>query len=314
MGQDWYIGIDVGGTKIRQGVISSGGEIFRCLTSPTPAGQAPAETVARLVSQWSDLDVPEVRGVGIAVAAMATPGGRVLAAPHLPDWIGVDIPALFAGHRADVPVSVIFDGAAGMLGEAWLRRPRLRDAFMLTIGTGVGGGLLIDGKLARGAHGLSGMPAGLVAAGQPGLEAVASGPSVAAAAGASSGIDATARRAAGDPAAASAFARASDALYRAIAAVTAMADVTTVLVTGGFGTGAFRFLFPEPVLPAKYRSFPLVHNDVTISVADTGDKAALLGAVRNLLDNGPSPSEHLDSRLNGMKRDLRQGYLRQGHR
>jgi hypothetical protein len=68
-----------------------------------------------------------------------------------------------------------------------------------------------------------------------------------------------------------------------------MADVATVLVTGGFGAGAFRFLFPEPVLPVKYRSFPLIHNDVRIGMADTGDKATLLGAVRNLMENLPAP-------------------------
>jgi glucokinase len=284
-----YLGVDVGGTKIRLGVVTPRGELSRCWESPTPVDENPSETVGRLVSEWRDRRLPATCGIGVAVAAMVSPGGQILAAPHLPAWVGTDIPALFGQHTANVPVSVVFDGAAGILGEAWLRQPPLRDAFMLTIGTGVGGGLLIDGNVVRGAHGLSGMPSGLALAGQPGIEAVASGPGVAAAARAPDGREVTARYRAGDPAAVRAFAHASDALYRAIAAVTAMADVATVLVTGGFGTGAFRCLFPELVLPEKYRSFPLIHNDVKIGIADTGDKATLLGAVRNLMENLPAP-------------------------
>jgi glucokinase len=286
---DWYIGVDVGGTKIRQGVISSGGEVAQCWTSRTPTEEDPSETVGRLVAEWCDRSVPPVRGIGVAIAGMVSRRGHVLAAPHLPAWVGTDIPALFGRQQPDIPVRVIFDGSAGMLGEAWQRRPRLRDAFMLTIGTGVGGGLLIDGTLMRGAHGLSGMPSGLTTADQPGLEAVASGPSVTAAVGASSGIEAVARRSASQPAAVRAFAEASDALYRAIAAVTAITDVTTVLVTGGFGVGAFQFLFPSPVLPARYSSFPLIHSDVTIGVAHTRGNASLLGAVRNLMESDPWP-------------------------
>lgn len=286
---DWYIGLDVGGTKIRQGVISSRGEVAQCWTSRTPTGEHPSETLGRLVSEWGDRRLPPVRGIGVAIAGMVGSCGHVLAAPHLPAWVDADIPALFRQQKPDIPVRVIFDGSAGMLGEAWQRRPRLRDAFMLTIGTGVGGGLLIDGMLMRGAHGLSGMPSGLTTADQRGLEAIASGPSVTAAVGASSGIEAVAWRSAGQPAAVRAFAEASDALYRAIAAVTAAADVTAVLVTGGFGVGAFPFLFPSPVLPAKYRSFPLIHGDVTIGVANTGENAGLLGAVRNMLENESWP-------------------------
>lgn len=288
---DWYIGVDVGGTKIRQGIISSGGEVAQCWTSRTSTEEHPSETVGRLVSEWGARNVPPIRGIGVAIAGMVSRCGHVLAAPHLPAWIGADIPTLFAAQKPDVPVRVIFDGSAGMLGEAWQRRPPLRDAFMLTIGTGVGGGLLIDGRLVRGAHGLSGMPSWLTTTDEPGLEAIASGPNMAAAVGAPSGIEAVARRRAGQPAAVTAFAEASDALYRAIAAVTAIADVTAVLVTGGFGVGAFQFLFPNPVLPAKYRSYPLIHSDVTIGIADTGEKASLLGAARNVMEKRPMAAD-----------------------
>ena len=77
-----------------------------------------------------------------------------------------------------------------------------------------------------------------------------------------------------------AFERASRALYEAIAAVTATVDVDTVMVAGGFGAGAFDFLFPDKVLPDEYRRYRLVHDDVRIRAAVTGALAPLLGAAR----------------------------------
>jgi predicted NBD/HSP70 family sugar kinase len=113
-------------------------------------------------------------------------------------------------------------------------------------------------------------------------EDVASGPAVARALGTRSAVDALALRRAGDPRAVKVFAAASEALYAAIAAVTAIADVSVVAVSGGFGLAAIEYLVPSRRLPPQYWSVPVIHRDVVISAALTGADAPMIGLARSL--------------------------------
>lgn len=158
--------------------------------------------------------------------------------------------------------------------------PGIDNGFSMSIGTGIGGGLVVDGRVLHGAHGLSGMATSGLLRESAGLESIASGPAVAAASGVASGSEAVQQCRRRDARAVKAFASASQALYEAVATVTATVDVTTVIVAGGFGAAGFDLLFPERAIPAKYRWYPLVHDDVEVIPAVTGELAPLLGAVK----------------------------------
>ena len=276
---DPWLALDVGGTKIRQAVVARDGVIQSTRTWPGGAAAGPCSFRDELVREWREAGAGRPAGVGIAIAAMVDKAGFVSAAPNLASWQGHNLVEVFQGELG-CPVHVVFDGTAALLGELWLGSPGIRNGFAISIGTGIGGGLVVDDRVLYGAHRLSGMPTSGLVRDSEGLETVASGPAVAAAAGADSGRDAVRRAGEGDEKARAAFRRASRALYEAIAGVTATVDVDTVMVAGGFGIGAFDWLFPVSALPVEYRRYPLVHDDVRIRPAVTGELAPLLGAVR----------------------------------
>ncbi|MGA3214947.1 MAG: ROK family protein [Acidimicrobiales bacterium] len=276
---DHWLALDVGGTKIRQAVVARDGFIQSSRTWTGAAVAEPSKFRDELVAEWRASRAGRPLGVGIAIAAMVDPVGYVRAAPNLVSWEGLNLVEIFQ-RELGCPVHVVFDGTAALLGELWLGSPGVLNGFAISIGTGIGGGLVVDGQVLYGAHRLSGMPTSGLISEPEGLEALASGPAVAAAAGVDSGVEALRRRREGDQLAVAAFERASRALYEAIAAVTATVDVDTVMVAGGFGAGAFDFLFPDKVLPDEYRRYRLVHDDVRIRAAVTGALAPLLGAAR----------------------------------
>jgi glucokinase len=273
---DW-LAVDIGGTKVRQAIVSHDGVVKGVKTwDQRQINDVPA-FCSKVVSCWKASGVRRPLGLGIAIAALVGSDGSVRAAPNLIAWEGTNLVELF-GRELSCPVHVVFDGTAALLGELWRGRPGVTHGFAISIGTGIGGGLVVDGVVLHGAHGLSGMPTSSLISEHGGLENLASGPGVAASAGVGSGREAVQRHREGDPKAVQAFRVASRALYEAIAAVTATVDVVTVMVAGGFGTGAFDLLFPAPVLPTQYRRYPLVHDDVRIYAALAGENAPLLGA------------------------------------
>jgi glucokinase len=278
-----WLALDVGGTKIRQALVSNDGAARNVRTWPHKKVPDPLTCRRKVVADWQAAGIGHPLGLGIAIAALVDKQGAVRAAPNLPTWEGVNLIELFQ-EEWTCPVHIVFDGTAALLGELWVGRPGISNGFAISVGTGIGGGLVVDGSVLRGAHGLSGMPtSGLVGAPE-GIEATASGPAVAASVGVSSGREAVRQHRVGNPRAKTAFETASEALHEAIAGVTATVDVDTVVVAGGFGIGAFDMLFPSPMLPPRYRFYSLVHDDVRIYRALTGEHAALLGAVRNAAD------------------------------
>lgn len=147
------IGVDVGGTKIASARVSRDGSLAAPAEEPTPQG-----------SQQAFLDVLEgaVRGrlaVGAAAAAgIGVPSRidqvahRIVGSVHAP-LAGIDL-AGYLDERLGVPVFVDNDGNVAALAEWRLGAGRgTRDFVMLTLGTGIGGGLILDGHPYRGARG-----------------------------------------------------------------------------------------------------------------------------------------------------------------
>ncbi len=153
------IGIDIGGTRLKAGAVDHSGRILLTAAVETP-GTLPAmrEALAALLPGLLEGDTPG--GVGIACKGQIEPGGtRVRNLPGILHYLeGRDLADLFDGLMAPgTCVRADNDARTAMAGEiAWGAARGLRNALMLTLGTGVGGAVLVEGQLLRGMHGAAG--------------------------------------------------------------------------------------------------------------------------------------------------------------
>ena len=148
------IGVDIGGTSVRAGVVDRHGNILDTARAPTPAGESALEDA--IVSAISGLTARHrVTGVGLAVAGfVATDRRTVMFAPHLA-WRDAPVADRIA-KRLKLPVVLEHDANAALLGEHRFGAARgARVALLVAIGTGIGGGLLLGGELFRGAYGVA---------------------------------------------------------------------------------------------------------------------------------------------------------------
>ena len=149
-------GIDVGGTKIAGGVVDEDGQVVETLRVESPAADVGAikDAIADLVGQLSARH--EITAVGIGAAGYVDRDrARVLFAPNLA-WRDVNLKAELE-ERVDVPVVVENDANAAAWGEfRFGAGSDVDDLMLVTVGTGVGGGLVLEGELYRGAFGVGG--------------------------------------------------------------------------------------------------------------------------------------------------------------
>src|SRR4051794_24179320 len=149
------IGIDVGGTKIAAGVVDEDGTIGARTTRDTPADSADA-TAAAICDAASELIAAhDVEAVGIGAAGfVSSDRSTVLFAPNLA-WRDEPLGARVA-EQLQIPVVVENDANAAAWGEfAFGAAKHVEHMLCLTIGTGIGGGVVIAGELLRGAHGVA---------------------------------------------------------------------------------------------------------------------------------------------------------------
>lgn len=148
-------GIDVGGTKIAGGVVDGEGRILEELKVESPAEDVDAieDAIAGLVTELAGRH--EVASVGVGAAGYVDNArARVLFAPNLA-WRDLDLKAELE-ERVQLPVVVENDANAAAWGEfAFGAGKDVDDLLLVTVGTGVGGGIVLDGKLHRGAFGVA---------------------------------------------------------------------------------------------------------------------------------------------------------------
>lgn len=149
------IGIDVGGTKVAGGVVDGQGSILASHRVATPASDARATTQA-IVSVIEELrSGHEVEAVGIAMAAFVDAARSVVYfAPNLSGWRNAPLRSEIEA-RVGLPTVVENDANAAAWGEARFGAAReSRFVVCVTLGTGVGGGIISDGRLFRGGYGV----------------------------------------------------------------------------------------------------------------------------------------------------------------
>jgi glucokinase len=147
-------GIDVGGTKIAGGVVDEDGRVLEQTRVESPArdAQAMSDAIARLITDLKQRH--EIATVGVGAAGYIDKArATVLFAPNLA-WRHLDLKAELEG-RVDLPVVVENDANAAAWGEfRFGAGADVEDLLLVTVGTGVGGGLVLDGELYRGAFGV----------------------------------------------------------------------------------------------------------------------------------------------------------------
>jgi glucokinase len=185
------LAIDIGGTKLAVARVDEHGTISTRSAAPTVAPDA--EALFRTLTELVERTLAEgpVRGVGVGCGGPMEPGGRTVSPLNIPQWRAFPLAArlvALAPLGESVPVFVDNDAKALALGEGWIGAARgARDYLAMVVSTGVGGGIVLDGRLLDGATGNAGhlghviaVPGGRrCACGARGcLEAEASGPSI----------------------------------------------------------------------------------------------------------------------------------------
>lgn len=148
------IGLDIGGTKINAFRVARDGSILARSNAPTPAEDEEA-TLAKMIELAEDARTPDVVAVGVGAAGMVDSSRGVLRfAPNLA-WRDLPIAARMR-DALELPVLVENDASMAAFAEYRFGAGRgYRHLLLVTVGTGIGGGIVADGSLFRGAHGFA---------------------------------------------------------------------------------------------------------------------------------------------------------------
>jgi glucokinase len=300
---DPALAIDVGGTKFAAGLVEPGGRVISWAQTATPqeldAEQLWRTLDALLTRVLTEADVDPatgLAGVGCGCGGpMEWPAGKV-SPLNIPAWRAFPLRDRLAERFTGLPVRLHNDAICLAAGEHWRGAGRGRTTMLgIVVSTGVGGGLVLDGRLINGATGNAGHighvvvdPDGppCVCGGQGCVEAIARGPALAAWAQAQgwrpgqpqvTAKDLADDAAQGHPIGLKAMRRAGHALGIAIASATDLCDLEVVSIGGGLSQ-AGSLLF-DPLEEALRRHVGLdFARDVVVVPAALGQSAGLVGA------------------------------------
>jgi glucokinase len=285
------LAIDVGGTKISACLIDAAG---------LPGGRVDVQTDRRggdeVVRQVIDVAARaangvDVLGVGVAVPAVVDRERRVVTwAPNIRGWRNVSLAARLE-HALSIPALLEYDGQACAAGEHWMGAARgVNNVVMLVIGTGIGAGIICDGRVYRGSDGLAGA-IGWLSCGPnsgsgrgrprvPALESVVAGPAIARRGRRRRAEDVLAAAASGNARARSVIASTADLLGRAVADLVSLLNPDLVVLGGGVGAGLGSRLLPRIRTTVRDHAQPISAKRVRIVVSELGTDAGLFGAAR----------------------------------
>jgi len=289
------LGVDIGGTFVKAGRVAADGRVARDVTLPSRAldgALGPVEAVAAAVSRLlAAPDEPIAIGVGAPGAVDPATGALVGRTPHLPDWNGFPLRAHLAEHLGR-EVVVDNDANFAALAEHAVGGARgTRVSLTVTLGTGVGCGIVVDGAILRGAWGGAGelghLPLGdgrtPCACGVEGcVEPEMSGSGLVRAA-AAAGLEAAdaaavfAAAAAGDPRAVKLVDRFGDRLGAAIATAVNLINPEVVVIGGGVGRAGEPLLARVRAALERY-ALPSHRGGLRVVAAALGPQAGLVGA------------------------------------
>ena len=310
-GHGLVFAVDLGGTHLRIGLVDDAGKIHKQQKRQTPKDETPdalIDALASVADEWRRAGVGPIIGASVMVpGAVDSAQAVLLSAPNLPSLINFGLKAVLQ-ERLGWPVFLENDANAAAMGEMWLGAARgCRDVVSVTLGTGVGGGVILGGKVWRGAHGAAGEIghttvdpfSGLKCkCGNTGcLELFASATAIVRMARESlsqfsgatlSADDLTAEKIyeagrQGDALALSVFRRAGKYLGIGLANLMSLIDPEIIVINGGVVNGWDLFA-ADMYAEVEERAFQATAKQVKIARAECGDNAGLLGAARLAFD------------------------------
>ncbi|MBK8464508.1 MAG: ROK family protein [Chloracidobacterium sp.] len=161
MTNEVVLAVDLGGTNLRMATVGHDGRIFSHAKTETEKANNPI-TLLTALSELADecraslTSDQQIVGIGVGVPANITPDGVLQNLPNLPSLEGMNLKADLSA-KFNFPVVLENDATAAAIGENWLGASKdVRDSIMITLGTGVGGGIIIDNKSLRGIDGTAG--------------------------------------------------------------------------------------------------------------------------------------------------------------
>ncbi|MFH8611664.1 ROK family protein [Streptomyces sp. NPDC018029] len=322
MHMDLVAALDIGGTKIAGALVDGRGRILLRAQRPTPARED-GDTVMRAVEEvLAELTGSELWGraaaVGIGSAGPVDASAGTVSPVNVPGWRGYPLVDRVRALTGGLPVVLVGDGVAMTAAEHWQGAARGHDnALCMVVSTGVGGGLVLGGKLHPGPTGnaghighisvdLDGDPCPCGARGC--VERIASGPNIARRAvangwrpgadGDTSAAAVAAAARAGDPVALASFERAAQALAAGIAATATLVEIDIAVIGGGVAKAGDVLFTPLRRALRDYATLSFVRR-LTVAPALTGTDAGLVGAAAAALDGAPSAAVDLRSAVGG---------------
>ena len=307
----YRIGVDVGGTNVKIALVDKEGSIVYSNTTPTRAEMGYEYTISNIKQAIVDLmketktDKTTIEGIGFGFPGQIDcDAGVVRVSPNIPGWINVPV-AKIIEKEFGIPTKVDNDVRCAALGElAFGAGKGCQDLICITVGTGIGSGLIINGKLVRGADNAAGeighiklqMHDGpICGCGDTGcMEAFASGPSIVAMAqeyilgGKSTKyrelanpeitpyIVAEAAKQ-GDKVALKIFERMGEYIGIGLASVVNLLNPEKIVIGGGVAD-AGDILFTPLINTLKKRAMPIQAKSVSVVPAQLGNAAGVIGA------------------------------------
>ncbi len=162
--KEYAFGIDLGGTTAKVGLFTTAGALLEKWEVPTDSSEKGIRILPNLAAailgkmEEKGLTPDQVEGVGIGVPGPVQKSSVVpIVCANLGGWGQQDVAANLSGLLKGLKVLVGNDANVAALGEIWMGAAKgCRSAVMVTLGTGVGGGVVVDGKVVEGAHGAGG--------------------------------------------------------------------------------------------------------------------------------------------------------------
>jgi len=157
----YFIGVDLGGTNIHAGIVDSKGAVLARKFVPTLVNEGEDRVIERLCHVIQELTERypsgDFQGIGIGAAGIINIAeGEIVSSPNFPGWQDVTLRDIIS-RRFCVPTVLDNDANAAIFGEQWAGAGiGKRSLIGLTLGTGVGGGIILDGRLWHGSDGMAG--------------------------------------------------------------------------------------------------------------------------------------------------------------
>ncbi|MEU9286048.1 ROK family protein [Streptomyces sp. NPDC048275] len=313
MHTDLVAALDIGGTKIAGALVDGSGRILLRAQRATPA-QEDGDTVMGAV----DAVIGELTGsslwsragaVGIGSAGPVDASAGTVSPVNVPGWRDYALVERVRAATGGLPVELIGDGVAITAAEHWQGAARGHDnALCMVVSTGVGGGLVLNGRLHAGPTGNAGhighisvdLDGDLCPCGSRGcVERIASGPNIARRAleagwrpgpdGDTSAAAVAAAARQGDPVAVASFERAARALAAGIAATATLVEIDIAVIGGGVGKAGDVLFDPLRKALGDYATLSFVRR-LTVAPALMGTDAGLVGAAAAALTRWANPT------------------------